>query len=178
MNEKKAIKILREAKMLLNNAGFNKVCLAQGTLLGAYREKKFIGIDDDIDLILVELEIDTFKQLRDIFIKNEFEVREHIDNKFIAVFKNGIPVDIQMGYYIGEYFVVESGWTIDKYPKNLFENLVTIRFYDDEYFAPSPIEEYLYQRYGKNWGIPKVVKFRDSVMKIAWKPGFEHKQNK
>jgi len=39
-------------------------------------------------------------------------------------------------------------------PKKFFENLSTIKFYGMEFYIPSPVENYLLFRYGKNWRTP------------------------
>jgi len=40
-------------------------------------------------------------------------------------------------------------------PKRYFTNLSTITFYGMEFKVPSPVEEYLEYRYGKDWRTPK-----------------------
>ena len=40
-------------------------------------------------------------------------------------------------------------------PKEYFENLSAIEFYDMEYNIPSPVEDYLEYRYGSDWRTPK-----------------------
>ena len=40
-------------------------------------------------------------------------------------------------------------------PKQYFEKLITIKFYEDIFSIPSNVEEYLEFRYGKDWKVPK-----------------------
>ena len=40
-------------------------------------------------------------------------------------------------------------------PKQYFEKLITIKFYEDIFSIPSNVEKYLEFRYGKDWKVPK-----------------------
>ena len=42
-----------------------------------------------------------------------------------------------------------------KLPARLFKNFEKVKLYDMEFYAPSPVEEYLELLYGKDWRIPK-----------------------
>ena len=46
-------------------------------------------------------------------------------------------------------------WVFNVSPSHYFENFESVRFYGMELRAPSPVEEYLEYRYGKDWKIPK-----------------------
>lgn len=169
MNIDKAVSVLDKAyNILSSDSNGVKMCLFQGTLLGAHRDHGIIVGDHDIDIILF-CTADVFNGLRYTFKHNDFNIRELLDGKFLSISIDDVIIDMQLGQFIGDMFVLESPATIDKYPRNLFDNLTTIELYKHTYFAPSPIEEYLYLCYGKNWHEPKSNTDRDNLMERIWK---------
>ncbi len=48
-----------------------------------------------------------------------------------------------------------SLFVVKKLPAKYFKNFTKVKLYDMEFYAPSPVEEYLELLYGKDWRIPK-----------------------
>ena len=136
--------------------------LTDGTFLGLYREGKFIGHDNDIDI--------------DILGGAEYEALHQtmIDNGLILgrrVFKDGLIQ--QAAYYssdliifdvlfwyedAGEIFNYSEPGYVRRQPKKYFLNLDSFNFNGRLYPIPSEPEEWLEMRYGEDWNIPKTYK--------------------
>jgi len=77
--------------------------------------------------------------------------------KFIEIF----PEDLQRkmdSFILWLYRKFEKGGSLmvtKKLPARLFKNFEKVKLYDMEFYAPSPVEEYLELLYGKDWRVPK-----------------------
>jgi GR25 family glycosyltransferase involved in LPS biosynthesis/mannosyltransferase OCH1-like enzyme len=134
-----------------------------GTLLGAYRENKFIDHDIDIDLGVF---FDDFN-INIIKGNNKFKfVRSNgkIENGYECTFNHieyNINVDIFLVYKENDYYWVSSYYGLCdkakdkrcrwKFPKYKISN---INFISNEFNIPYPTEEHLISRYGVNWNVP------------------------
>lgn len=161
MNHFDAVPILDD---IINKLNICEIGLLQGTTLGAYREEShFISGDHDIDLFLFE-PID----IVNLASKFSLDYKVEYNSKFLSLRKNNIIVDIHVGSFEDDLFVIESPVTIDKYPKHLFENMGYIYLYNHKFLVPNDIVEYLHLCYN-NWQEPKLNTDRDNLMVRIWK---------
>lgn len=165
MIESEALELLDETVRVLDSFNAGKICLFQGTALGAYREKgKFIEDDYDIDIVIFN-DIDLGE------VSKSFKLGEikDLSKTFLGVKYNTAVIDIHIGKFIDDFFVVDTPMNTDRYPKNIFESLDVIKLYDREFYVPQDIEKYLYLCYGPEWHIPKIYTDHDNLMERIWK---------
>ena len=93
MNEEEAIRCLRDAKEILDEAGV-RYWLDQGTLLGAVRDKQIIPWDDDIDFSVMADERTKILEQIPRFVEKGFHVVATDFN--IAINRNEIPLNIRL----------------------------------------------------------------------------------
>ena len=156
MNPSIARHILSEGCAILDRLGV-RYWLSAGTALGAYRDQlsdEFLTRDTDLDVgVLYQSHLHTI--IKNYFEKNRFSVlRSYAIGQYpaqLAMIKKDIIFDI--------YFFVEEGEKLVNYneygkmikPIKLINNMDTVLGYP----VPSPIENYLAIRYGKDWRTPK-----------------------
>lgn len=163
MNIENAIDYLHQAVTILKDNNINNICLIQGTLLGAYRDKQIIPHDHDIDLLIINYNID---KLIDKF--PGWDICDYLKGKFISFKRRDVIIDIQTGKFEEGLFITETPATIDKYPDYLFRNLTTIDLYGITFSAPNPIEECLHLTYG-DWQTLREGTDRDNLFERIWK---------
>lgn len=159
---------LENTVKLLNDNGIHKICLIQGTLLGAYRDNNIVENDHDIDLVLFGVSAQKFNELEQIFIDDDFIFHESLEDKFLSVRRGTAIIDIQLGVFEDDFFITESPVTIDKYPKHLFTTFKTIELFGMKFLAPSNIEKCLELTYG-DWKTPRINTERDNHFERIWK---------
>lgn len=145
--------------------------LDAGTCLSVIREGDFISFDYDIDIGLPSVHVN----LWDIFIE-DFKVvglqlekeRTYKGRKVTIGFRgHGETLDIYFYYEKDEclwhpiFGRDDNGrggkyriFRVEKFSKRLFSDLKPIVFKDRKCFLPNPPEQYLEERYGKDWKIP------------------------
>lgn len=142
-----------------------------GTCLGIVREGDFIAHDLDIDLGLMSDAIPKWVTIRDAFIEQGFSLyREwtHGKQKIELSFKHGsVKVDLFF-FHVKKDRAWHGAFGPDKdgrwgehveflphvFSARLFENLETREFKGVKVHLPSPPEDYLVERYGRNWRTP------------------------
>lgn len=136
--------------------------LADGTILGLYRQGDFIIHDNDIDIDILDFE--NFDLLQARMKKIGMKLGRKV------VYKKHVH---QLAYYNKDHVVFDMiFWYSDKdqiinyseegyrrvQPKKYFLNLDIINYKGEKYPTPSRIEEWLVFRYGEEWRIPKIYK--------------------
>ena len=135
-----------------------KLFLANGALLGAYREKDFILWDNDVDMdVLAEEFFPKYEKIRQELIRRGFIVRgiENYPDMKINVFHMGEKVGILSLYLDVKNNIRYRGPYI--WPKEFYEKSEKIKFKGIEFNAPK-ILDYLIHQYGKKWNIPNNTK--------------------
>lgn len=128
-----------------------KYILAFGTLLGAIRDKDFIDHDEDVDLIV-------FDKDKEKIYDTLFSIQE-IGFSVVRNDRRGLISIMRKGEYIDLYFF--SNYKSNLYycggilcPCQFLDNLTTIDFLGDEYYAPADYKGFLLYRYGETWETP------------------------
>jgi len=146
---------LQEVKLVLEKVETDCI-LIFGALLGAYREKKFIKWDWDVELaVFSESFFYKFDILEKEAIKQGFTIEKiNISNNF---FKAHLKKYDNKYTLLGFDLVGKMRRTrLYKVPSKFFETLDSIEFLGEIYKTPSSIEEYLIYTYGEEWKTPLV----------------------
>lgn len=139
--------------------------LADGTILGIYRDGRLIPHDNDIDIdVLVTPEFDEDK-VYSTFINNGFRLgrkayfEKRIQQMTFYNKKTNDIFDMIFWYQTGKYVVNYSERNFERSQEmRYFEGMTTIHFNGRNYPAPAYLEEWLVMRYGIDWNIPKTFK--------------------
>ena len=165
---------LSDLKIILdkNNQSF---FLAYGTALGAYRDKKFIGHDPDIDIGIIFTDLNV--NLSDIFKNTIFKIKHklgHINNSYeisVKHKKTKINVDIFIFYHIiDDYYYAASHLhpkcylTNEEYCKwgQHIKDFKKIKLGSNYYDIPSNTEEFLKDKYGEHFMTPMKYSYVNS----------------
>lgn len=135
--------------------------VSDGTALGLYRQNGFIPHDNDLDVDILGDNVDIEA------IQNCFEKELNMTLGRKMSYKGQIQ---QLTYYSDDevifdmiFWHVEGDRCVVRYPeapkcvlkKKYFDNIYWFMFEGKEYPMHAPIEEWLVDRYGDDWNIPK-----------------------
>ena len=162
---KKFTECLCDMKKILdeNNQEFFLAC---GTLLGCVRNHDFISYDQDIDIGIFydKFDINIINKIKESNNFTLIQTYGQIENSYELKFKhtNNVSIDIFLHYKIKEnYYYCASFLGICNSKKegyckwgNTIKDLIGIPFKSSKFLIPSNFEEYLEERYGKDWKIP------------------------
>lgn len=143
-------------------------CLANGTLLGAYREGDFIsGDEEDIDLVIPNFfcnqaeKIFSELQKKGFGKPGRFYVKGRLEGA--GIWRGANRLDINFFHLKGnEVYEVHinkfpnnpKSYMVNVFPKHHFEKFEKLNFKGVDFNIPSDIEHFLELKYGPNWKIP------------------------
>lgn len=144
---------LIESKNIFQNLGI-PYFLASGTLLGAYRNNKFIPWDWDVQCCFrFEDVADKGDHLVEAFEAIGFQLIERNDrrSKWKQVFRK-YNTDYEFtAWYLQRKWRYRTDFRL---PSHFFQEGYSIEFYNDTFQCFGPVEEYLEFNYG-DWKVPK-----------------------
>lgn len=136
--------------------------VTDGIALGFYRDGHFIRHDNDLDFELlnpnsimplkIEMKNRGYIIGREVYYKNALQ-------QIVFYNKDKVIADFVVWHYDGDMIVdySERGYLRTQSPK-YFETLTDFSIYGHTYKLPGYIEEWLVDRYGDDWRIPKTYK--------------------
>jgi phosphorylcholine metabolism protein LicD len=153
-------------------------CLMFGSLLGEIREGKFLDNEYDIDLFFIQKDSDNFSKAYNDFYhfsnrikQREYKIKDCSTSLFLALKKDDVLIDINLGVFLEDKYVINSDIFIDVYPSRFFRNLKEIKFEGCKVFVPENEEGLIEYYYGMNWRIPmNLQEAEKEIMKTRiWK---------
>ncbi|HIO34396.1 MAG TPA: hypothetical protein EYN24_07690 [Gammaproteobacteria bacterium] len=149
--------VLKETKHVLDQLGI-VFFLRHGTCLGAVRDDSLITWDDDLDVGSViglhGLTEERMYEAVDLFSQQGFDPNVTVSEIGLEVEmrKYDVPIDWNCYRIIGDNIYQ---WPVVQISLSLHTELKEIKFLGETFLVPNPPEDYLRQRYGPDWGIPK-----------------------
>ena len=162
--------IVNKIELALNGSG-GMYFIAYGSLLGLYRDGKFMDYDDDLDYGVFISEEFTWDILEELLTnaglekKKEFWYKDEIAEQ--TYYMNDVPIDFfgfysEKDYSIGKSFIrikgkkynsdEEFSYAINKFDKIDKVKKISINGY--EVSVPNNVENFLECAYTSNWNIP------------------------
>ena len=166
---------LEDMKYVLDNNN-QHFFLAWGTLLGCFREKKFISYDGDIDIGILEEKFNS-KVIQKILNSKKFKLYKkygneeeknleytfkHINNVRIDIF---IYYNIENNYYYTSTFndiCLQKKGGFCKWGRHI-KGFAEVEFYNKLYLIPSNTEEHLIECYGNDYMTPKKFNYIEGI---------------
>jgi len=143
---------LKKLTNILQDFGI-KYWLDYGTLLGAYRDKKVIKYDHDLDVsILFEKEKFNSEYLCEVLSK-DYYIMHHSMDSYICLYPKNNPkftmvhIDIYF-WHIDSKLVQSSTWSDISTPKHFYDELEFIELEGLDFECPRHLDQYLQFRYG------------------------------
>ncbi len=162
-------RILKEIKQVMDQAGV-PFFLRQGTCLGAIRDNALIPWDDDIDVGSVfglhvfaeETVVSVAQTLRERGFILKIERNDHC--LCVAMAKESIRIEWSCYWVIDDAVFMYPGMRI---PVHLFTDLKEIDFLGEKFLVPNPPEDYLQEKYGPEWRVPKPAgAYEEDILKL------------
>ena len=146
----KIIKILKKEKIFYFLQG--------GVLLGARREKNFIKWDWDVEVSIFSKDfLENFEKIKKELKKNKFKIKNYNLIHFapkISFYKTGHTAT-SFSIIGWHHSFLRGAYTRTKLkiPMKFMNKMEKINFFNQNFFCPGPIDEYLKFQYG-NWKKP------------------------
>lgn len=163
IDKEKSFTNLVVLKQILDNHDV-KFQLAYGTLLGAIREKDFISHDEDIDLVILEEDKNTFMNTLPVLVENGFRIARYDRRGLLSVIRDGEYMDVYFFAKHADGLRTCSGMLC---PATFLENVSLIDFKGEKFNAPTDYVGFFEYEYGENWMIPiKWANFEPSYFHV------------
>ena len=155
LNKEDALYMLRTIKKVFDDNGI-KFMLMYGTLLGAVREKDFIGHDLDMDIDIYAKDRQKMIDLIPVLDKYGIKFTRHAGKLIYTFVYKSADCDIDIIYEARWPLKYRYNYTLGKYyPKFYVSETEKIEFHGDMYDIPKNPERFLAYIYGKDWKIPQ-----------------------
>ena len=176
-----ALDILLEIKNLFKNLGIS-FFLLHGTLLGAVRQESFAGRPNDIDLGIKKEDFDKLLNSLNLLenkFKDDLKLIDEKDFKDGKIIKDKFVLKNRKFYFIIKNLLIDfsiyspvnkpdgivwEGETLKKHYNNFsgtvsfkyedLNNFNLVKLFENNFFCPKNINDYLIKFYGANWKIP------------------------
>jgi tetratricopeptide (TPR) repeat protein len=151
------LRVYQRAKELLDGQG-RPLFLSYGTLLGCYREGRFITGDDDFDAAYVSRAANPAKYRDECWrvaaelLRNGLDIKLAINGRMLQAGLDGVWIDISpMWFYRGRT------WSFDAHDltPEAFEPALAGTFLETEVYLPRDPEAFLADAYGEDWRTPQ-----------------------
>lgn len=130
-----------------------KYWIDYGTLLGAYRNKKVINHDYDLDIsILFDKEVFNSESLCEI-LSRDYYIMHHSVDSYICIYPKNNPqftmvhIDIYF-WHIESKLVKSITWSNIYTPKHFYDELESVELNGLDFKCPRHLDQYLQFRYG------------------------------
>ena len=174
MNKVIAQEVLFEAKKILEDLEI-PFFLIYGSCLGAVREGKILECDTDIDLgIYLEDLQPNYCKMKEAFEANGFKAfgfsYPYREPRSLNIYKYDILIDIRgfEKWEGGRFLQIVDSNRIDRADVYSFKDVEPIEFCGKEFMAPSPVETYIEENYGKDWKTPDPEMHFSYATKHGW----------
>ena len=194
MNEHNAKKFFFEMDDIFNEVGL-RYFLFLGTLLGAVREQRFIPIDRDFDIGVLQEEFACKRrELYNLFKKRGFSPKYKIPNlrskknkisTGLKIYKGKTDLKLEerrlhcdiccfVKHNKSRYYQRDGSTLLLVYPDRIIENLKEIDFYGRKINVSLYAEEFLELTYGKDWRTPHTKFKAESGTRSQIRPDKDH----
>jgi len=163
MDKEEAQRCLLEAHDILRSLEVPHF-LILGTALGAYRDKGFTPLADDIDIGFLQEEFEpAAPNIARSLIRLGYEVhtvnRPFLACRAIKATRRGVKLDMVAYWpWKGKRFCTSGDPRAKPYSivhtRDMLETYDTVELFGQVFQVPYPIEEYLHLEYGSAWRIP------------------------
>ena len=142
---------LGDLSYIMQDHGIRLIVLF-GTALGATRGENLIEYDTDIDTGILSHDVPKLKgALSDIKEAGFDLIRSKHPDDLLTFMRNDEYIDIGILRLFTKYGKEYIGYQNHEIPKRFFLNLEKVKIGQNEYLAPSPVQEYLNLTYGSDW---------------------------
>jgi hypothetical protein len=130
-----------------------KPILVFGTLLGCYRGDGLIPHDHDMDIGIINE--DQYFAVKDLIESDRFSIKgiQQIKDREFSLYRNGFYLDIYPFLSYNGFYVSKLGFPHYRLEQKNFPFRL-ISFLDREFLTVLNVDQYLEERYGKDWNIP------------------------
>jgi phosphorylcholine metabolism protein LicD len=173
--ENKFKECLENMKQILDNNN-QDFFLAWGTLLGCYRDNKFISYDGDIDIGILNSNfkieiIDIILNTKLFKLHKQYGTYNQNNLEYTFIHNNGVRIDIFIYYKINDNLYYTSTFNdicaqkkegFCKWGRHI-DGFINKEFYGKTYLIPSNVEQHLIDSYGNDYMTPKKFSYSEGL---------------
>lgn len=176
MDKEKIFKECLETMKKILDDNNQEFFLAWGTLLGCFRDNKFISYDGDIDIGVLEENfnieiIDKILKSGVFKLYKKYGTYEKKNLEYTFVHNNGVRIDIFIYYKINKNLYYTSTFNdiclnkkdgFCKWGRHI-DSFTKKEFYGKKYLIPSNTKEHLIDSYGEDFMTPKKFSYSQGI---------------